>query len=69
MATGIVRSFNHSRGFGLITPDIGGPPVFARQSAIATPGLKTLKALQRVRYEVLELADGLFATNIQLVTD
>ncbi len=69
MATGIVRSFNNSKGFGLITPDDGGPPLFARQTAIATPGLKTLKALQRVRYDVLEAAEGLFAMNIQLVTD
>ena len=69
MATGTVRSFNHSKGFGLITPDLGGPPLFARQSNIATPGLKTLKSLQRVRYDVLEVAEGLFATNIQLVAD
>lgn len=69
MATGIVRSFNPSKGFGLITPDEGGPPLFARQSAIVTPGLNTLKALQRVRYEVIEVAEGLFAANIQLVKD
>jgi len=69
MATGIVRSFNDSKGFGLITPDLGGPPVFARGDSITTPGVKKLKALERVRYEVLESAAGLFALNIQLITE
>jgi CspA family cold shock protein len=69
MATGIVRSYNHAKGFGLITPDTGGPPVFARQAAISTPGLKTLKSLQRVRYDLLVHAEGLYAANIQLTTD
>ncbi len=69
MATGIVRSFNDSKGFGLITPDHGGSPVFARQSNIASPGVKKLKALQRVKYDVLEAADGLFALNILVVAD
>jgi CspA family cold shock protein len=69
MATGTVRSFNPSKGFGLITPDLGGPPVFARESAIATPGLKKLVSLQRVRYDLLEAAEGLFALNIHVVTD
>ena len=69
MATGIVRSYNDSKGFGLITPDLGGPPVFAHQSAIATPGVKKLRSLQRVQYDLLEKADGSFAMNIQLVQD
>jgi cold shock protein len=69
MATGIVRSYNPSKGFGLITPDTGGPPVFARQSALASPGLKALKSLQRVRYDLLEQAEGLYAANIQLAMD
>jgi CspA family cold shock protein len=69
MATGIVRSYNPAKGFGLITPDAGGPPVFARQSAFTSPGLKTLKTLQRVSYDLLEQAEGLYAANIQLARD
>jgi len=69
MATGIVRSYNPSKGFGLITPDTGGPPVFARQSAFSTPGLKALKTMQRVSYDLLEQAEGLYAANIQLAKD
>jgi cold shock protein len=67
MATGIVRSFNDSKGFGLIAPDTGGPPLFARGDCITSPGVKKLKALQRVRYEVTESGGGLFATNIMVV--
>lgn len=69
MATGTVRSFNDSKGFGLITPDLGGPPLFARQDAIATPGVKKLKALERVRYDVHESAAGSFALNIRLIAE
>ena len=69
MATGIVRSFNDSKGFGLISPDLGGPPIFARQSNISSPGVKKLKARQRVQYDVHESAEGLFATNILLVRE
>ena len=69
MATGIVRSFNDSKGFGLIAPDTGGPPLFARQASISSPGVKKLKALQRVRYDVHESAEGLFATNIMVVAE
>jgi cold shock CspA family protein len=58
MATGIVRSFNDSKGFGLITPDLGGAPLFVHQSAIRSPGVKKLKALQRVQYEVQQSGDG-----------
>ena len=67
MPTGIVRSFNDSKGFGLITPDLGGPPLFAHQSAIRTPGVSKLKVLQRVQYDVHEGAEGLSAANILIV--
>ena len=69
MATGIVRSFNDSKGFGLISPDLGGPPLFARIASVTTPNTKKLKVLQRVSYDVHETLEGLFATNIALVRD
>jgi len=64
MATGIVRFYNDSKGFGLITPDAGGPAIFAHSSAIA--GGKKLKATQRVEFDVREGADGAFAANIRI---
>ncbi|HSJ96746.1 MAG TPA: cold shock domain-containing protein [Myxococcota bacterium] len=67
MATGIVRSFNDAKGFGLITPDAGGPPLFMHQSAIRTPGVKKLKALQRVEFEVESRPEGLAASNVRVL--
>jgi CspA family cold shock protein len=69
MATGIVRSFNDSKGFGLISPDIGGAPIFVHHSAIKSPGVKKLKVLQRVQYDVHDGADGPIASNIVLVKE
>ncbi len=65
MATGIVRFFNDAKGFGLITPDAGGPALFAHQSAIRTPGVKKLKVSQRVEFEVENRPEGLSASNIR----
>ena len=67
--TGIVRSFNDSKGFGLITPDLGGPPIFVHQSAIRTPGVKKLKASQRVEYEVESRPEGLAAANLRTLAN
>lgn len=64
MATGVVKFFNAAKGFGLIAPDLGGPQVFAHQSAIRTPGVKTLKVTQRVQFDVENRAEGLAASNI-----
>lgn len=67
MATGIVRFFNDSKGFGLITPDLGGPALFAHQSAIRTPGVKKLKPTQRVEFDVENRPEGLTALNIRML--
>lgn len=43
MATGIVKWFNETKGFGFITPDAGDADLFAHFSAIQGSGFKTLK--------------------------
>lgn len=65
MATGIVRFYNDSKGFGLITPDAGGPPLFVHQSAIRTPGVKKLKPTQRVEFEIENRPEGPAASNLR----
>ena len=65
MATGIVRFYNDSKGFGLITPDLGGPALFALQSSIRTPGVKKLRATQRVEFEIENRPEGPAAANIR----
>ena len=52
MATGIVKWFNDSKGFGFITPDEGGEDLFAHFSAIQSNGFKSLQENQRVSFEV-----------------
>ncbi len=52
MATGIVKFFNHDRGFGFIQPSNGGPDVFVHVSAVERAGLPALKEGQKISYEV-----------------
>ncbi len=65
MATGIVKWFNDSKGFGFITPDEGGEDLFAHFSAITMDGFKTLKEGQRVSFDVTTGPKGKQAANIQ----
>jgi CspA family cold shock protein len=52
MATGTVKFFNHSRGFGFIAPSDGGPDVFVHATAVERAGLPPLNEGQKVKYEV-----------------
>lgn len=65
MATGTVKWFNESKGFGFITPEDGGKDLFAHFSAIQNQGFKTLAEGQRVSYEVTTGPKGLQASNIK----
>ncbi|GAB3393066.1 MULTISPECIES: cold-shock protein [Massilia] len=65
MATGIVKWFNDSKGFGFITPDEGGEDLFAHFSAIQTTGFKSLQENQRVSFDVTTGPKGKQAANIQ----
>jgi cold shock protein len=64
MASGKVKWFNETKGFGFITPDEGGEELFAHYSAIQTQGFKVLKENQRVTYDVVQGQKGLQASNI-----
>ena len=65
MATGTVKWFNDSKGYGFITPDDGGEDLFAHFSAINMSGFKTLKEGQKVSFEVTQGPKGKQASNIQ----
>ena len=66
MAVGTVKWFNADKGFGFITPDGGGPDVFAHFSAIASDGFRSLDENQRVTFEITQGPKGPQASNIQI---
>ncbi|SOD17758.1 cold-shock protein [Nitrosomonas ureae] len=65
MATGTVKWFNDSKGFGFITPDDGKEDLFAHFSAISSNGFKTLKEGQKVSFEITQGQKGRQASNIR----
>jgi len=65
MATGTVKWFNDSKGFGFITPDGGGEDLFAHFSEINMQGFKTLKEGQKVTFEIVDGKKGKQAAKIQ----
>ncbi|WP_305824892.1 cold-shock protein [Massilia brevitalea] len=65
MATGTVKWFNDSKGFGFITPDDGGEDLFAHFSSISMGGFKTLKENQKVQFDVTQGPKGKQASNIR----
>jgi CspA family cold shock protein len=65
MASGTVKWFNETKGFGFITPDGGGADLFAHFSEIQGSGFKTLKDGQKVSFEVKQGPKGLQASAIK----
>ena len=52
MATGTVKWFNPTKGFGFIQPDDGGPDAFVHISELERAGMHTLNEGQQVSYEL-----------------
>ena len=69
MATGTVKFFNHSRGFGFIQPDDGGNDVFVHITAVERAGLGSIEEGQKLSYEVKtdERSGKSAADNLQAV--
>ncbi len=68
MATGTVKWFNDSKGYGFISPDDGTEDVFVHFSSIVGTGFKTLAEGAKVEYEVEQGQKGLQATNVTLIS-
>ncbi|MCK4743964.1 MAG: cold-shock protein [Sulfuriflexus sp.] len=64
MATGTVKWFNESKGFGFIAPSDGSADVFVHFSAINSEGFRTLAEDQAVNYEVESGPKGPQAKNV-----
>ena len=52
MATGTVKWFNATKGFGFIQPDDGGSDVFVHISAVERAGIGSLNENDKLSYEL-----------------
>lgn len=65
MATGTVKWFNESKGFGFISPSDGGKDVFVHFSAIQADGFRSLAEGQAVSFDVEDGPKGPQASNVK----
>lgn len=65
MATGKIKWFNDSKGFGFIEQDDGSADVFVHYSAIIGDGFKSLAEGDKVTFTVVKGPKGLQAENVQ----
>ena len=64
MATGKVKWFNPTKGYGFITPDEGDKDLFVHHSSIQGDGYKSLKGEQSVTFDVEDGDKGPQAVNV-----
>lgn len=67
MATGKVKWFNETKGYGFITPDAGGKDVFVHISAVQKAGLTGLKDNQKISYDLADERGKTSASNLKLL--
>jgi CspA family cold shock protein len=65
MATGTVKWFNATKGYGFIQPEAGGNDVFVHISAVEKAGLRSLNDGQKVSYEIANERGKSSAVNLQ----
>ena len=65
MATGTVKWFNATKGYGFNTPDDGGKDVFVHITAVEQSGIGSLAEGQRINYQVIEDRRGLKAVDLK----
>jgi CspA family cold shock protein len=66
MATGTVKWFNPTKGYGFVQPADGGKDVFVHISAVEKAGLSTLNEGQKISYEIVENRGKSSAENIRV---
>ena len=66
MASGIVKWFNSSKGYGFIEQE-DGPDVFVHHSAINSSGFRSLNEGDRVTFDIEQGQKGPAAANVVVV--
>jgi len=64
MATGTVKWFNNSKGYGFITPKDGAQDVFVHHNSIQGEGYKSLDEGQSVEFDIQQGQKGPEAVNV-----
>ena len=67
MATGTVKWFNTTKGYGFIAPDAGGADVFVHITAVQGAGLHGLNENQKISYELTTNNGKTSAANLELI--
>ena len=66
MATGTVKWFNATKGFGFIEPQGGGKDVFVHISAVQKAGMTGLNEGQQIEYEIVSNRGRESAENLKV---
>jgi len=66
MASGNVKWFNPTKGYGFIQPQAGGKDVFVHISAVERAGLNGLNEGAKVSYEEKESRGKMAAENLRV---
>jgi CspA family cold shock protein len=66
MATGTVKWFNPTKGYGFVQPDDGSKDVFIHISKLEEKGIPTLEEDQKISYDTEDNRGKISATNIEI---
>ena len=66
MASGTVKWFNPTKGYGFIQPDDGGKDVFVHITAVQAAGLQGLQDGQKISYELADQRGKTAAATIRV---
>lgn len=67
MATGTVKWFNTTKGYGFIQPDDGGKDVFVHVTAVEAAGLRGLNDGQKISFDIIPDRGKSAAGNLELL--